>query len=331
MSQTAEDDRILLIRLSAIGDVIQALIGLAALRAGRPDARIGFLVEDRAASLVRDHPDLDRVHVFPRKAWQSGLLAAPGAVVGEAASFVSDLRRERYRVAVDLQGNLKGGVLSRLSGAPRRIGLAPGVGKEGNHRFQTEWLSLPTAPLPRVQRVFALLAPLSVGGPVGTPRVPVTEGDRELAAGFLAEAGLPRGSVAILHPGTSKFGEYKRWPAERFGELAERLDGRAGLRSVVTCGPGEEDLAERADTGALHLAAFVGTRTLGLFGPKDPRIHAPWGPRTSVVWKGVDCSPCPSRTCPDPVCMTSITVDDVLSSSLALLAEAAVAPNGREE
>jgi ADP-heptose:LPS heptosyltransferase len=364
MPPSRDRERILLIRLSAIGDVIQALFGLAALRASRPDAHLGFLVEDRAASLVEGHPDLDRVHVFPRKSWQSGLLSAPGTVVGEAAGFVSALRRERYGVAVDLQGNLKGGVLSRLTGAPRRIGLAAGFGKEGNHRFQTEWVTLPPGPVHRVRRVFELLAPLGVAGLAGTPRVPVAEEDRELAASFLEEAGLGRGGFAILHPGTSGFGEYKRWAPERFGELAARLATETGLPSVVTWGPGEEDLADRvvdaaagearlapatprfvslaafaeaaalfvgADTGAIHLAALVGAPTVGLFGPKDPRVYAPWGPRTAVVHKGVDCSPCPSRTCDDPVCMTSMTVDDVLSSSLALLADSATASARREE
>ncbi|MHC4472367.1 MAG: glycosyltransferase family 9 protein [Planctomycetota bacterium] len=356
MAKRDEKDRILLIRLSAIGDVIHALFGLAALRAARPDAHVGFLVEDRAASLLAGHPDVDSLHVFPRKAWQGGLLTAPGTVVGEVASFVAGLRRERYRVAVDLQANLKGGVLSRLSGAPRRIGLASGFGKEGNHRFQTEWVTLPEEPIHRVERVFALLRPLGVNGAAGTPRVPVTDEDRDLAGRLLSEQGLAAGGFALLHPGTSKFGEYKRWPAERFGELAQRLADRAGLPSVVTWGPGEEDLADRvvaasagsalrapptdrftslaalgevsglfvaADTGALHLAALVGAPTVGLFGPKDPRTYAPWGRRTTVVYKGVDCSPCPTRTCPDPVCMTSITVDDVLTAVLALLAEPA--------
>jgi ADP-heptose:LPS heptosyltransferase len=326
-------ERILLIRLSAIGDVIHALFGLAALRAARPDAHVGFLVEDRAASLLEGHPDVDSLHVFPRMAWQGGLLTAPGAVVGEAARFVAGLRRERYHVAVDLQGNLKGGVLSRLSGAPRRIGLAPGLGKEGNHRFQTEWVSLPDEPVHRVERVLALLGPVGVNGAAGTPRVPTTPEDRRLAEEILEERGLERGGFAVLHPGTSKFGEYKRWEAERFGELelADRVvRASAGAASRAPRTPGFPSVAAvcraaglfvAADTGALHLAALVGAPTVGLFGPKDPRVYAPWGPRTTVVHKGVDCSPCPTRTCDDPVCMTSITVEDVLDAALSILEE----------
>jgi ADP-heptose:LPS heptosyltransferase len=112
------------------------------------------------------------------------------------------------------------------------------------------------------------------------------------------------------------------------------------MPSVVSWGPGERDLAETAvrasegharpgpeprglkalarlidrsglfvagDTGALHLAAYLGVPTVGLFGPKDPKVYAPRGRATAVVWTGHDCSPCPKRSCPDPVCMTSIT------------------------
>jgi lipopolysaccharide heptosyltransferase I len=356
-----DHDRILLIRLSAIGDVIHALHGLAALRAARPDAEIGFLVEDRAAALIDGHPDLDHIHIYERRHWQDGLLKKPTEVVGEAAAFLSELRGTRYDVAVDLQGNLKGGILSRLSGAPRRIGLAAGFGKEGNHRFQTEHVELPEGPFHRVDRVLRLLQPLGVTGPAGTPRVAVSAEDREDMDRFLLETGLEPDRFAVLHPGTSAFGQHKRWAAARYGVLAKLLLDRHGLRSVVTWGPGEEELAEEvvaastgaavkgprtrrltalarlaesaalfvgADTGATHLSALLGTRTVGLFGPKDPRIYGPRGARATVVFKGLDCSPCPERSCPDPVCMQSITTDDVLAAVAEILPREADAMRG---
>jgi len=350
--------RILLIRLSAIGDVIHALHGLAALRASLPDAHLGFLVEDRAAALIEGHPDLDRVHVFERKDWQSGLLSSPFKVVGSAKRFISELRSERYDVAVDLQGNLKGGVLSRLSGAPRRIGLAAAFGKEGNHRFQTELVSLPSGPFHRVDRVMKLLGPLGVTGPAGTPRVAILPEDRAEMGAFLTAEHLAPGRFAVLHPATSAFGEHKRWMPERFAELARSLLRDHGLLSVITWGPGEEGLAEGiadsagdagvmgprtrrltalcaliepsglfvgADTGATHLAALLGTPTVGLFGPKDPRIYSPRGERVRVVYAGVDCSPCKLRKCDDPICMKSIEVSDVLAAAEGLLPTRALA------
>ena len=344
--------RILLIRLSAIGDVIHALHALAALKAARPEAHVGFLVEDRAASLIEGHPDIDMVHVYRRKDWQESLLTSPTRVVGEAAKLVRELRSCRYEVAVDFQGNLKGGVLARLSGAPRRIGLAAGFGKEGNHRFQTEWVEPGPDAIHRVDRALALVAPLGANGRRGTLRVAVRPGDAAAMDEFLAVESLADGRFALLHPGTSRFGLHKRWPASRFGELAMRLAAERDLRSVVTWGPGEEGLAREAvegsggaavagprtprltalarlaeraavvvaaDTGALHLAALIGTPTLGLFGPKDPAVYGPRGARAAVVTKGVDCSPCSKRSCPDPVCMKSITVEDVVVAISELL------------
>jgi ADP-heptose:LPS heptosyltransferase len=353
--------RILLVRLSAIGDVIHALFGLAALRAAQPAAHIGFLVEDRAASIVEGHPDLDRVHVYPRRRWQSGLLRDPLHTAQDATRFLADLRSARYDVAVDLQGNLKSGLLATLSGAPRRIGLSSRHAKEMSHLLHTERVEVPAGPLHRVDRALRLLSPLGVSGPAGSPRIAVRDDDRAEISGWLRAEGLVDGTFALLHPGTSGFGKHKRWEASRFGALAATLRRTRGLSSVVTWGPGEEGLADlvvaasggaarrgprtkrltalaglmeraalfvAADTGALHLAALLGVPVAGLFGPKDPRIYGPRGARVRVVHKGVDCSPCPKRSCADPVCMTSITVEDVLMAVDALLAQGVPAHQG---
>ncbi|MEN8148789.1 MAG: glycosyltransferase family 9 protein [Planctomycetota bacterium] len=355
-----EDIHILLIRLSAIGDVVHALHALAALRAARPAATIGFLVEDKAASLIEGHPDIDRLHVYPRKAWTGDLLSSPARVGGEVAAFLAGLSNARYDVAVDLQGNLKGGVLSLLSRAPRRIGLAKGSGIEGSHVFATEHVTTPPPPFHRVDRAIALVGPLGVDGGGGEFRLGFTPEECRATDRFTAEQDLADGSFAVLHPGTSRFGLHKRWPADRYGALARALSETHGLRSVVTFGPGEEDLVAAAtensggaavagpasaslktlarliersalfvagDTGALHLAAYLGVPTVGLFGPKDPKIYAPRGPRTAVVWLGHDCSGCPKRSCPDPVCMTEITPDHVLSAVREVL-EGHPAPAG---
>lgn len=344
--------RILLIRLSAIGDVIHALHALAALREAHPKAFLGFLVEDRASTLLAGHPDIDRLHVFPRRTWSGQWLVDPASFSSGIGSFLSDLRAARYDVAVDLQGNLKGGVLSALSGAPRRIGLSRKNGKEMNHLFQTESVEIPGGPFHRVDRALRLLSPLGVGDRTGQPRVPVHADDESVISQFLAGADLEPGLFAVIHPTTSEFGRHKRWSIEGFGSLAALLLERRGLRSVVTWGPGERAMAEgvasasagaavvgpetgsltavagiasraalfvAADTGALHLAALTGTPTVGLFGPKDPRIYGPRGPRTAVVFKGTDCSPCPKRSCANPICMSDIEPEDVLEAALPLL------------
>jgi ADP-heptose:LPS heptosyltransferase len=150
---------------------------------------------------------------------------------------------------------------------------------------------------------------------------------------------------AVLHPGSSARGREKRWPPDRFGTLAHLLAVRRGLASLVSFGPDERPLAEgvvaagggaarlapptagvlelaallaRAalfvggDTGPLHLASAVGTPSVALFGPKDPRVYAPWQARSRVVHR--------------PGAMLGIGVDEALSAALELLdAEAAAA------
>ena len=348
----ADGERVLLVRLSAIGDVLQCLHGLAALRAARPGARIHWLVEDRCASILEGHPHLDSVVVFGRSALRRELRRPwlwPAAVA-RLWRLRRDLRALRPTVSVDLQGNLKGALLARLAGAPRRIGLGPGQGgKDGCHRFANEHVTLPPAPVHRADRARALLAPLGIAANAAAAVAGVA------AAGPWADEALrPLGSArfAVLHPGVSGFGDFKRWPPERYADLARRLKEAHGLPVLLTAGPGEEALADGvaaasngaarrapptrslaelgallsrasvvvgADTGPVHLAAVLGVPTVALFGPKDPAIYAPRGPRVRVVWKQVWCSPCRLRRCGDPVCMTEMRLDEVLPAVEAAL------------
>lgn len=337
--------RVLLVRLSALGDVVQCLEALAALRAALPAAEIGWLIEDRNAALLEGHPHLDRVFVYRRRAARG--LGALGVALGlrrELRSFAPD-------VAVDLQGNLKGAVLAWLSGARRRIGLPRGETREGAHLFATE---RPAAGPPgehRADRALRLVAAL--GAPPGPAAMLAPSSPEQRAA---MEAALPAGDApfAVFVPGTSAFGAFKRWPPAEFGELARALTARRGLRVLVSAGPGEDDLADAvvtaargaaeraprtrslgellalleraalvvgADSGPVVLAATLGVPTVALLGPKDPEIYAPRGEHVAVVWKGVYCSPCSLRRCRDPICMTTLSpeaaheaVERVLSS-----------------
>jgi ADP-heptose:LPS heptosyltransferase len=160
-----------------------------------------------------------------------------------------------------------------------------------------------------------------------------------------------RPAVAI-HPGVSGFGAIKQWDPERFGRTAIRLAREHGARCLVTWGPGERELALRvveaaegcaalgpetgsilelaalyeacdlvigADTGPLHLAAALGIPVVGLYGPKDPAVYAPWDARTGaaarVVRRPVYCSPCRRRTCSNVICMPAIQVGDVVAAA----------------
>ncbi len=353
--------RLLIVRLSAIGDVLHALPTLAALRAQWPAARIDWVVEDRAASALEARSDLNRVVVFPRRELAGASRGASVSRLRSGRAFVGRLREQAYDAVLDLQGNLKSGLVARLARAPLRCGPDRRGGREGNHLFLSRRVAVPSTVRHRVERNLALASAL-VGRPLawrdpGFPRERRTE---EAADALLERVGLPRaGGFALLHPGTSGFGRFKRWPADRFGALARRLAGD-GMPIAATGGPGERDLVAdlvaaagvpiaaleppdlptlaalqaRAaiviapDTGPLHLAALVGAPVLGLFGPKDPAVYGPYGRRSdgsigcldAIVREEVACRPCARRRCDLPLCMTTLDPDHVHARARAVLA-----------
>jgi heptosyltransferase I len=316
--------RILLIRLSAVGDVINTLPALSLLRTAMPQAHLAFLVEDRARELLIGHPLLDAVYVFPRRQWRE-LLRSPDPrawrrLRSEASGYARELREARFDVTLDFQGNLKGALHARLSGAHRRIGFARGHNREMSHWFATELVEPPADRPHRVDKFVSLLRPLGIDGADAERRfvLPPAPGARERIDAFLAESGLGRRPLVAMHPGTSARGSGKRWPVERFGALAARLASEAD--TIVTRGPGEERLADEvvaaagrrdavhkgpaglsllelaellriatafvsADTGPMHLAAACGTGCVALFGPKDPAIYRPYGAGHRVLYE----------------------------------------------
>jgi len=316
--------RILLVRLSALGDVVTGLHVLATLRVRQPEAYVGWLVEDRFAGLLEGHPQLDALHVYPRR---SGVLRG-------GLRLTLSLRRHRYETALDLQGNLKSGVLARLSGARRVVGLDGRHSREGNRLFVRDRVA--AGPGHRNDAYWTLLD--AVIGP----------GPRLLAT--LPAAAPPHGRI-VFHPGVSRWLPFKRWPASSFAALGDRLATRLGTEVLVSSGPADREeanavvgamrtparladepglpalvrllagarLVVAADTGPAHLAAASGVPTVVLFGPTDPAVAAPLGPRVRSLRAGVRCSPCELRSCPDTVCMSGISVDAVESAALELL------------
>jgi ADP-heptose:LPS heptosyltransferase len=271
--------------------------------------------------------------------------------VGEVRRFARELRSRYFDAAIDFQGNLRSGVITWLTRAPLRIG--PARGKELSHLFLNQRIRLPTQPMHRVERGLALLRALGIVPADAAPVVPVTDADRATVGTFLSASGLAAGQFAVVHAGTSPFGRYKQWPEERWAEAARRLAAQLGLRTVFTRGPSQsetesaEAMAHAAgpcslvapifslrelgelcrrcrvflsvDTGPMHLASAVGAPVVALFGPKDPRLYAPYfGPR-AIVEKPLPCRPCRKRSCPDPRCMLAITPDDVLAAVRGLI------------
>jgi heptosyltransferase-1 len=356
MSETPLASRILIVRLSALGDVVHALPMLDAVRRARPDAHIGWLVEEKAASLLAGHPQIDRLWVAPRAQLvqllrRGRLFAALRLLVG----FARELRAAGYELVIDAHSNARSSLLAFCSGAQRRIGFAHGYAKEGAGWLYTDRV-VPLRPRQlKVQRALDLLRPLGIESGGARAALGISEATREWARAVVARlGGRP---VVAIHPGVSDAGAIKQWDPQRFGRTAIRLAHERGACCLVTWGPGERELAQRvvaasegtavlgpetgsilelaalyqacdlvigADTGPLHLAAALGIPVVGLYGPKDPAIYAPWDARTGaaaeVVRRPVYCSPCNRRTCGNVICMPAIQVGDVIAAAVEEIA-----------
>jgi lipopolysaccharide heptosyltransferase I len=302
-------DRILLVKLSSLGDVVHALPVAAALRAARPGARLAWVVERREAAVLRGHPALDEVIEVDTRAWRrargaAGALAAARALL----ALGRRLRAERFDVALDLQGLLKSGVLTAVSGAPTRIGFGRGWSREPlSGVFTTVKVAPPLAAVHVVDQYLALLAPLGIRTPRAVFDLPADDPAETRMDDVLASAGIkPRQRLVVVNPGAGR--PDKRWPVSAFAELASRLLREAGAAVVVTWGPSERESAEAivagaraallapptdlheliallrrasvvvaADTGPLHLAAALGVPCVGLYGPTTARRNGPYG------------------------------------------------------
>jgi lipopolysaccharide heptosyltransferase I len=344
---------VLLVRLSALGDVVHVLPALAALRAALPGAKLGWAVEERAGSLLEGHPQLDRRHLVPRGALERAFRRGdvPGFLV-LASRAIREIRRERYEVVLDFQSNFRSSLLARLSGAPRRIGQPAPYSKEGSRLLLGESPDPVARSVHKIERNLRLLAPLGIV-PGATPRpvIPEPETSRALGERFRDSAGGK--PLVLLHPGVSAFGSFKAWREEGYAALARDLAASRGAHVAIAWGGAQEKVgAERvvalargaaclapatatvldlaallrrvalfvgADSGPLHLAAALGSPVVGLYGPKDPSTYGPYWENARVVRKGVPCSPCRLRRCARPECMTLLTADEVGRSALTLL------------
>ncbi len=336
--------KILIIKLSAIGDVVQSLCVLDALKARFPDAEIDWLAGEAAAGLLKGHPMLEEVIVYPRKRF-GNLCSQPLSwpqLMREGRIFLSGLRKKRYDIVLDLQGLLKSGVLAWLSRGDRKIGFA--ATREGSSLFLNEKLSSYDPDQHAVLRYMRIAYHLGadrdrpLGFPLGTGRDKLLK-----AAKVLEQHGLSAGRTVGLIPGTRW--ETKHWTAAGFAETGELIRKETGLEPVILGSRSDMKLADEinrhahrhitdltgrtdlktlaalftmtaavisTDTGPMHLAAAAGSPVVALFGPTAPNRTGPFSSRSRVVCRHLSCSPCFRRRCKDNRCMKEITPHEVI-------------------
>jgi ADP-heptose:LPS heptosyltransferase len=347
--------RILLVRLRETGDVVFTTPAIRALRQHFPRAHLAYMVEPRAAPIVRANPHLDDVIVAPRQpVWADLALARR-------------LRADRYDLAIDFHGGPRASLLTWLSGARVRVGYdVPGRG----------WMYTVRVPRPRelrprhaVENQWDLL--LALGLPPPDPRnTPVEMASDPAAAGEIAQRLVKAGAetaddLIVIH--VSAGNPFRRWPRPAFAALIASLAGRgSGTRVIVTSGPSEVDAAreiadeararlppsqrdrvpdveeltlaglrallDRAalfiggDSGPLHVAATTSVPIVGLYGPTLPVRSQPWRDGAlvteSVEVKGLECRPCDQRVCRpgDFRCLSRLTPEAVVQASERALA-----------
>ncbi len=297
-------ERILLVRLSALGDCLAAVPVFHALRKRFPKAHIAWVVQDNFAPLLGQLPGLDEIIVFPRRRWLNS--RSRGLPWGEARQFIRHLRLRRFRLAVDVQSNTKSSLIAFLSRAPVRIGHGGEEARELSAWFNT--LRIPPAPGEHhiVQRNLGLLRPLGIEPAEPDFTLPPDPYARRRMLHWLHSQGLREQAYDLLVPFCGQ--PEKEWPPAHFTALAGRL-AQAGRPTVMLLGPGKEqetrdllpapsfplvilgpqtnipEMAELVrmarvcaggDTGPVQIAGALGVPTICLFGPTDPRRSRPW-------------------------------------------------------
>jgi lipopolysaccharide heptosyltransferase I len=338
-------ERVLIVKLSSIGDVVHALPVAAALKAAKPSIRITWAVERWTAPLVTGHPAVDRVVVLPpMMRWPR----RPLLWWRDYRAAIGVLREETYDLALDLQGLAKSAIVSWLSRAPSRIARA---GQREGAYLVSRGVPLPTTPGHAVDEY------LHVARTVGAGTTPVEFHLRssaatqsrvhDLLATLLVDPDAP---MIVVNPSTAQ--RWKEWPGERWSAVIQRLAGfgtvvmlgtaaqqRAHAAIARAAGTGVVDLTgqtsledvialiERADihvaadTGTVHIAVAVGTPVVALYGPTSPGRVGPYRQHSAVVSGRDACGRlCPAVCLRQRRCLTSISVDEVVNRAAQVLA-----------
>jgi predicted lipopolysaccharide heptosyltransferase III len=342
----ADVRRVLVVRLRSIGDTVLATPSLHALRRFLPRARLDVLLEDWVAPLLEGSPEVDRVLTVERGSTSSRLQAA------------RMIRAERYDVAYNLHGGTTAALLTRATGARRRVGYAA-----YSYASLHNYTAPPSSELWGREKTHSAEQQLALAGWTGVPvtdrpasRLAVTSEAQGRVARRLREAGLGEASdFALLHPAAAF--DTKTWASENFARVIEHLAAR-GLASIAVASAGEARvvealnshtrapvvsftdlslpeltaLASRArlfvgnDSGVAHIAAAVSTPQVVVFGSSNVAHWSPWTRAPfEVVREEMPCAPCPGYTCAEfgePECIRRVPVERVTAAVERVLSKA---------
>jgi heptosyltransferase-1 len=335
---------ILIVRLSAIGDIIFASPLIHALRQGYPEARICWLAQPECKSLLERHPELDEVIVWPRGEWHRLWRARQlRKLWRELSHFRRILHDHRFDLALDVQGLMKSGFLAWLSGASRRIGLGS---REGSRWLMSEVFEKGGDPRGIGSEYHQFARDLGLPVAVFEMQIGLEDADRAKAADLVVEHGLETGYVVIC-PFTTR--PQKHWFEASWRDLIDAVSRKWRLPVVMLGGPGdlkasaeidcgttarvlnlvgETSLRQAAaiiagaglvvgvDTGLTHMGIAMGRPTLCLFGSTRPYLDT-GTENARVIYHALECSPCRRKPTCDGLfdCMRGITAEEVVAEA----------------
>ncbi len=333
MTPKNERLKILIIRLSGLGDVVHTLPFLVNLRYNFPEAYIAWLVKKEFKELLENHPDLNEVILFNRKS------------IFSLIPLIKILREKRFDIVFDPQRQFRSGFFAWVSGAEKRVGFSFSFSKEFNWLFINKSVRIKDKEKHMIEKVGALIRGVHKENKFRGYglRIPVSN----VAKDFLDDISKDENRPLIgINPGSSRV--CKIWPIEKYAILSDKILEEFDVNLIFFWGPKERGLIDSivslmrnkpliapstgikdllyffqhiklligSDSGPLHLAVAVGTKVIGLYGHTEPMIWGPYGEKNVAIKKDISIIGCPKkrcRFCKRDDCMELITVEDVLS------------------
>ena len=325
--------RILIVKLSAIGDIIHALPALDAIRKSYPQAIVSWVAESRSAGILRGNPMIDNLVEVDTRALRGARVVEK--LLLDGSKQLRSLREHDFDISIDFQGLLKSALIGKLSGAKKRWGFARADLREPASRvFYTDTVRLPPSGHVVEENLTLVEGALGIKSRQRDIRFPIATTKADVMEAETIADGAD-GPFVILNPAGGWV--TKLWHAEKYGRVADMIWEKLGMRSIVVTGPSEDELAARVlantrsgrtrlaqpslkgfyelakmaelyiggDTGPTHIALAAGTPTVGIFGPTEWERNGSLDPNDLCVERlDIDCRvDCHRRTCSNWICM----------------------------
>ena len=336
--------KILIIKLSSLGDIVHALPTAHTLRQEYPKAFIAWVIEERYQELLHNNPDIDEIIPLNTKFWRKN---KNWETLKEIWQKIKSLRKHKFDMAFDFQGLIKSGMIAMLSGAHIKIGFHRKNCKEKISSVFTNKKCPQIGNGIHVVDMYLTLVQSVLKTQRTVKQFPLPSTPTQKVVGFFQNnSELTDKPIIGINSGAGF--ESKLWDLERFAKLADRITIEMNCSILLTWGPGEEyktkqiaasmkqkcwiapptnikesislykylTLLVSCDSGPLHLCAALGIPTVSLFGPTDPLRNGAYGLHHETVYKLLSCSFCWKKNCPlgTSECMKQLTVDEVFEA-----------------